>query len=91
MANVNVNSPMPQETPRLDHPLWPVVKVPKTKLSVLRRAVTAKVTIEEMKKIKWKMPPRSSKALRSCRNHRLHMKGMKIMPHIIKVVCHAFG
>jgi len=91
MAKVNVNNPRPQETPGFVQPLCPVVKVPKTKLSVLRRANTAKVTTEAMKKTKWKTPPRSSSGLRSWRNHRLHMKGMIIIPHIIKVVCHAFG
>ena len=91
IAKVNVNNPMPQETPGLVHPLWPVVNVLKTKSTVLRRASTTRVTMEAIKKTIWQMPPRSSNALRSCLNHRLNRKGTIISPHIIKVICHGFG
>ena len=90
-AKVTVNNPRPQLTPGLVHPLWPVVNVLKTKSGVLRRANTARVMMEAMKNMMWRRPPRSSNVLRSCLNHKLNTKGTKISPHMIRVVCHAFG
>ena len=90
-ANVTVNSPRPQQTPGLFHPLCPVVSVLNTKSAVLRLASTTRVMMEVMKKMMWSRPPSSSNMLRSCLNHKLNTKGTNISPHMINVVCHAFG
>ena len=63
----------------------------KTNPGELRWASTTRVVMEEMKKMMWEMPPKSSNALRTCLNHRLDTKRIAISAHMVKEVCHAFG
>jgi hypothetical protein len=78
-------------TPALDQPLSPVRVWVKTNDAGLRGAITAKVTINRIKKRMCVTPPISSRGARALLAKTLQATGMARTAHVRSVPCHLLG